>query len=144
MGSLNTEFLAIPTYRKDAEACLLNVTRFLSHPELLKKQLEVIEKVLQSQHTLPLPPRVVPVSLPDITLRGWCGIESIFVNLTAFQIIPQRDFLIADLCTILAHESMHYYLRRIEGISQRLPNSVCYFGSYSTNLVRTLPCTTSR
>lgn len=112
---LEIEFLCLPDYRKDAERNLSEVTRFLSHPELLVKQKKVVEKVLGSVTELPPPPVVVPVSMPDPYLRGWCGIDRIFVNLAPFQLLPRPQFFRADLCTILAHESMHYYLRQIDG-----------------------------
>eukprot|EP01127_Copromyxa_protea_P000157 TRINITY_DN1014_c0_g1_i5.p1 TRINITY_DN1014_c0_g1~~TRINITY_DN1014_c0_g1_i5.p1 ORF type:complete len:206 (+),score=14.15 TRINITY_DN1014_c0_g1_i5:598-1215(+) len=112
---MNTEFLNISSYRMDAEATLVEAARFLSHPKLVEKQSQVVFKILQSTQSLPCPPRVIPVSLPDPSLRGCCGIKAIYVNLTAFQNILQFDFLCADLCTVLAHESTHFYLRRIEG-----------------------------
>lgn len=104
----------------DVRKKLTEVAKFLEHPSLRKLQSEVTTAVLGRRVTttdLPSPPRIVPV-FSNTSVRGWCGPDAIYINVAAFSEFSSRGFpwtLRADLCTILAHESQHFYMLVVEG-----------------------------
>lgn len=87
MRSIEIKFWEIPCYRNEMRGDLEYVTPFLWNQNLRVAQEKIVKTVLQiNSVTLPDPPKIIPASLNTYQLRGWSGIDEIFVNLAPFQL----------------------------------------------------------